>query len=120
LAEERSDDRHQIETPVRTHPGRGASESVWNSSTERMNIPGNLGTNRPLGFFQIVFRLETDPNSRGSSEKFRKPQGGFSREAPAALCDFGQAEAGIPVARETEAKLNPIGRMNSSKRISPG
>lgn len=29
-------------------------------------------------------------------------------------------EAGMPVARDTEAKLNPIGRMNSSRRISPG
>jgi len=29
-------------------------------------------------------------------------------------------EAGMPVARATDAKLNPIGRMNSSSRISPG
>ncbi len=29
-------------------------------------------------------------------------------------------DAGMPVARETEAKLSSIGRMNSSRRISPG
>jgi len=29
-------------------------------------------------------------------------------------------DAGMPVARETEAKLKPIGRINSSRRISPG
>lgn len=29
-------------------------------------------------------------------------------------------EAGIPVERDTDARVNPIGLMNSSSRISPG
>ena len=64
------------------------------SHHQRGHFPLDPCPARPLGHFEIVFRLEPDPEGGGGAEKFRQSQGSLGAQAAPTLGDLGQARGG--------------------------